>query len=649
MGDGVKAHVGLSGDVAEDVADGPVELRVHGVGGDDPHTVVGLPYPEDATPVWATAGGRRAVFRRRRDLRTQVFSWGELTSGSRWFALWTLLLPFTLANVAGWAVPPMSRRRSAQAAAALVHLSGILLSTATGLWLALAGVIRLSVPGGLLAAGAAMIALVAIATCVSGRFERFRLPSWSAAPPSRRGIDPDTDLGDPQFFDNGTAQKRRWWLHVVAVALVAAAVFITVLRDADRDDVLRRLGWMIVAVSTADLALVVALGALAFRRVTGAASWRWSAPAMCSGAALLLTTGVTSAVLAAAAGGPAGLPPGPAFLLLDVYALAAGASLAVLLVVAIVVLLCRSPAEKTDAGVPPQEQVLVSPKARRAARLAQLVRHVDLPATALVATFAVGGLAIIVIRCLTGSPATWQPQGNVLTRSSLAFLALFVGFIVRDVGRNALDVQARRRVGQLWDVLTFWPRLFHPFAVRPYAERAVPELQEYLRTGGTTGPPRRWVVTAHSQGSVLAYAALRSRSSGTDQQGDGAPFPAVDLITFGSPLLSLFSKAFPRYFRRQDFVELAPALAAGDGSWTNVFRATDQVGREVFTARWDARDRADVGLEDPTRRHPVPDPLSPDAEQDLPTDGRVWGHSGYRRTQPFKDVVYPRLGRVRKE
>ncbi|MFN2488801.1 MAG: hypothetical protein ABR529_03490, partial [Actinomycetota bacterium] len=70
------------------------------------------------------------------------------------------------------------------------------------------------------------------------------------------------------------------------------------------------------------------------------------------------------------------------------------------------------------------------------------------------------------------------------------------------------SLASRRLVGNLWDVLTFWPRWHHPFAVRPYSERTVPKLQHRLAHPTKWGHPV--VISAHSQGTVLAAAALLS-------------------------------------------------------------------------------------------------------------------------------------------
>jgi len=82
---------------------GLTEIRVHGVGGTSPESLLG-----DSTPT-RVAGDRVAGFYRTSDAagrHREAYSWGGLTSRSRMRALWALLLPSMLANMAGW----MARR-----------------------------------------------------------------------------------------------------------------------------------------------------------------------------------------------------------------------------------------------------------------------------------------------------------------------------------------------------------------------------------------------------------------------------------------------------------------------------------------------------------------------------------------------------------
>jgi hypothetical protein len=99
----------VNGYVNTDVS-GWTELRVHGVSGTPPESVLGHPH------VVRVAGDPRAGFFRRRwegesvstdttQTRLEAYSWGGLTAGSRQRALWLLLTPFLLANVAYWAQP----------------------------------------------------------------------------------------------------------------------------------------------------------------------------------------------------------------------------------------------------------------------------------------------------------------------------------------------------------------------------------------------------------------------------------------------------------------------------------------------------------------------------------------------------------------
>ncbi|MFI0792286.1 hypothetical protein ACH4OY_06235 [Micromonospora rubida] len=95
-----------------------LELRVHGVSNTPPAQVLGLaPQPGDDAPrPWLVAGDEVTGFYRSTaaapedSVTVEAYSWGQLTSGARTArdverALWTLLLPFTLANVALHARP----------------------------------------------------------------------------------------------------------------------------------------------------------------------------------------------------------------------------------------------------------------------------------------------------------------------------------------------------------------------------------------------------------------------------------------------------------------------------------------------------------------------------------------------------------------
>lgn len=84
--------------------EGATEIRVHGVGGTGPDAILGDPYPEQV------AGDERAGFFRPSqpdpilDHTVEAYSWGGLTSRKATRALWILLLPLTLTNLAGWMI-----------------------------------------------------------------------------------------------------------------------------------------------------------------------------------------------------------------------------------------------------------------------------------------------------------------------------------------------------------------------------------------------------------------------------------------------------------------------------------------------------------------------------------------------------------------
>ena len=162
-----------------------------------------------------------------------------------------------------------------------------------------------------------------------------------------------------------------------------------------------------------------------------------------------------------------------------------------------------------------------------------------------------------------------------------------------------------------FDVGTFFPRSFHPFAPPSYTERAVPELTRRIwRLHDNHG---RVVLTAHSQGSVVAAAVLARQSGRLEEK-------TVGLVTLGSPLAKLYRWAFPALVSDG----LLRNFAGGTGGlgavrWRNVYYETDYIGGPVVTADWPASRNIDVRLVDPPTHKLV-------FGQPLP---RILSHTGY--------------------
>ncbi|MFJ9823488.1 hypothetical protein ACIRSU_03825 [Streptomyces sp. NPDC101160] len=182
-------------------------------------------------------------------------------------------------------------------------------------------------------------------------------------------------------------------------------------------------------------------------------------------------------------------------------------------------------------------------------------------------------------------------------------------------GRRAYkDASARRTIGILWDVGTFWPRAAHPFAPPCYAERAVPDLT-WRMSSWTRQTGGRLVISGHSQGSVLAAAAVWQLPPTTRAR--------VALLTYGSPLERLYGRWFPAYFGPESLRGLHRTVHC----WSNLYRATDPIGGPVRVPADDDRPPVDrPELLDPvaygrTREHPLPEP--------------ILGHSDYQADPAF--------------
>ncbi|OQR62061.1 hypothetical protein B6E66_20920 [Streptomyces maremycinicus] len=221
-------------------------------------------------------------------------------------------------------------------------------------------------------------------------------------------------------------------------------------------------------------------------------------------------------------------------------------------------------------------------------------------------------------------------HGAAQTAQALGSWLIGLGFVVFVTwGRRAYkDASARRTIGILWDVGTFWPRAAHPFAPPCYAERAVPDLT-WRMAGWTRATGGRLVISGHSQGSVLAAAAA--------WQLKPADRGRVALLTYGSPIERLYGRWFPAHFGPAALAALHEDIAC----WRNLYRLTDPIGGPVRLTGDECGPQVD--------REPLADPLAYGRTEEHPLPAPVLGHSDYQADPAFAQEREMLLGRLRPE
>ncbi|WP_189216622.1 MULTISPECIES: hypothetical protein [Streptomyces] len=212
-------------------------------------------------------------------------------------------------------------------------------------------------------------------------------------------------------------------------------------------------------------------------------------------------------------------------------------------------------------------------------------------------------------------------EGAAQTAQALGSWLIGFGFILFVTwGRRAYkDASARRTIGILWDVGTFWPRAAHPFAPPCYAERAVPDLTWRMETW-TRATGGRLVISGHSQGSVLAAAAAWQLSPSVRER--------VALLTYGSPLERLYGRWFPAHFGPHAL----DALHREIDCWRNLHRRTDPIGGPVRVHAAEGADGADGPEVD---AEPFRDPLAYGRTRAHPLPTPILGHSDYQADPAF--------------
>ncbi|MDX3097645.1 hypothetical protein PV703_02520 [Streptomyces sp. ME01-24h] len=723
-----------------------LELLVHGVGGTTPQAMlkdsrITRVCGDDTAGIYRRADDTDAEHRPRREGESPVadaYSWCNLTSGDGSRALWLLLLPFMVANLAHWMRPPVSRPGMNRAYDVLVRLLALSL---TALLVAAACEVAMDLvawqcagnaacaggrsglslpavgePGRRIAVGAVLPAgLTVLLWWLSRRTWYAYESQWPlpGAPPRARAGADVTPLARRGFWYGRRLVARLRAAHTAAGLLTVAVALVVppLARDMAVGEfrVLASLGWSLTGVLSGLTAAVVAvtcgvgrsehapdealdprlaralLGGTAAAVLAAAvyACWHrpgWTAdgrlPAGDAFGWLTLIQGLLLAALAAVAhlmhrfgggraqlrglGGPAvallacclggvltggitqrvadwldrGAPPGsgisPAAGPPVLLSWQASAIPVLLLVLAVVVtvrgrrLLRRTRAlvPEVESDYPGEEhQPARSRQIALARARAELTDQAALfLAVVAVVAFLLGAGALgaawlsgaVPGRVGAGAPGwvrtvaqTAQDLGSWLAGAGV--VALFT------LGRRAYrDAGARRTVGILWDVGTFWPRAAHPFAPPCYAERAVPDLT-WRMTTWTRAHRGKIIVSGHSQGSVLAAAAV--------WQLDPTTRARIALLTYGSPLGRLYGRWFPAYFG-------PPALTALHGevhAWRNLWRRTDPIGGPVHLD----------GPGPPVDRAPLPDPAVYGRTQEHPLPAPLLTHFDYRADPAF--------------
>ena len=643
--------------------------------------MLGFESRNDVVLVGEGVGGT-SVLARRNDPTVESYDWGDLTSGTGSKPFWVFLLPFTLINLAGWMHPPDGAaspglvRRIRE----LVHfLSGLLTAT----YVLTFGIILVELVGyqwaarvafdgtpatgvaieqkvgvllGLLALLGVVGALVYTAGTSQHEFEGQRLSSLQDMDrPRGEPWKPGERLSSQSFFFHPEAARRRFRAHlVVAVVCWLAVCALALYRTFIENDPVRpqlklhELLGVCSGLAYVGVALLW-LTSLGAKRRPGE-RWTRSGPAIAATLAFGLVNAVVSGTILLLIkqlnkwpNRPAGAPllkEGPEVNLVDVWGgLVIGFGVVAAVLGVIVVFFPRAVADDVAPlrGSGPGCQVDGLPRAMkksviRARYLAMLARRGGLVVFVLAFTIYVVGVVSVSLRVdwawFPDLPAPRDTTARLYQVGAyvLPVLALLVVQLVRK-GRQG----ARTFASTLWDVFTFWPRRFSPFAVRPYSERAVPELQgRILHHTKDKHEPCPLVVSVHSQGSVLAFAALSPLSAEQLQR--------IALVTYGSPIATIYAMFFPAYFNAEEITALRDKLPAPGGlaGWRNFYRRTDPIGGPVFADTTTPENDTEVA--DPFAG-PAVDiaDATPPLERDAAPWLRVSGHSYYMQEPALKN------------
>jgi hypothetical protein len=153
-------------------------------------------------------------------------------------------------------------------------------------------------------------------------------------------------------------------------------------------------------------------------------------------------------------------------------------------------------------------------------------------------------------------------------------LPFFFGNRIANVVSVARDLIDHHYMPRLEMATYFFPSVFRSRHKRPRRDRIQGRLKLVLEHFVQNQRYDGVVFLAHSQGSVIVYDYLRDNGPAYTALGDAAPA----LLTFGSPLGSVYQK----YFREYASSKAVPiGVAARLKCWINLYRVDDYIGGPI--------------------------------------------------------------------
>jgi hypothetical protein len=500
---------------------------------------------------------------------------------------------------------------------------------------------------------AVTVALVAVAFALWGA-TRLRRGGWQGLPPQAAVVVALALIAHAAWWVHRAGLRvglanalvdvvaypfRLAWLAASAVAAVAAvALAVVALRRSGTVLSLHPQRWraaltglvtMVVAplgVALVSATLFAAYGALALQ-VADTASWGGTDELRCLATpSSWIPTSCDEVVLTSAEARDAGLPQGataadgsPAAWAFALFSrglgplapalLIAGILLGLFLLVAVLPFLL---AVATSLAEGRRDRRAASE--RQGALMSSALQAIGNPFTGLLALLAVTAAAAAVFATwlVAGAPGSTTAArlgaAIALVVSTLVLAVRFLGVSPRrPLGSNAGALERLRIVLDIpYDVATYL-RVSQPGIVAPRERmlRRYRALVGEVAGGGVDRVPYDGlVIVSHSQGTVLSAATLfgdLERSPRAlpleDEEPDMVLPGVVSLLTCGCPLRQLYGERLPGQY---DWVRERPLRPGGlrpvTGTWVNLYRSGDYVGRALWARDTDAQDVYDPGV-----------------------------------------------------